>query len=71
MRSFLISALVILSIVSLGQNSYQIVDTTKTWNTIAIGNGVWNVISCGGTKTTWFRDITDPGDPYLNVLECE
>jgi hypothetical protein len=70
MRSFLTSALVILSIVSLGQNSYQIVDSTKTWNTIAIGNGVWNVITCGGTKTTWFRDITNPGDQYLNVLEC-
>lgn len=71
MRSFLISALVILSIVSLGQSSYQIIDTTKTWNTIGVGYITWGVAVCGGTTTTWFRDIFDPGDQYLDVLESD
>ncbi len=71
MRTFLISALVILSIVSLGQSSYQIVDTSKTWNTIRIGYITWGVAVCGGTTTTRFRDISIPGDQYLDVLECD
>ena len=71
MRTFLISTLITLSMVSVGQNSYQIVDTTKTWNTIRIGYGALNVVSCGGTKTNWFRDIYEPGDQYLDVIESD
>jgi len=71
MRTFLISILITLSIISFGQNSYQIVDTTKTWNTIRIGYGALNVVSCGGTKTNWFRDIYEPGDQYLDVIESD
>ncbi|MHC1774480.1 MAG: T9SS type A sorting domain-containing protein [Lentimicrobium sp.] len=70
MRSFLTSVLVILCIVSLGQSSYQIVDTTKTWNTIGIGYITWGVAVCGGTTTNSFRNISNPGDQFLDVLEC-
>ncbi len=71
MKTLFTSAFFLLSILSFGQQGYQIADTTKTWNTIQYGWASWGVWGCGGTTTTRFTDQYFPGDQYLDVIECE
>ena len=71
MKSLLASAFLLSGIFSFGQESYQIVDSTKTWNTIGYGWATWGVMNCGGTTTTGLTDKFFPGDQYLDVIECE
>ncbi|MBK9359400.1 MAG: hypothetical protein IPN08_18845 [Bacteroidales bacterium] len=71
MRTLLISTLITLSMVSFGQSSYQIVDTSKTWNTIRIGYIPGALQRAEGQTPTRFRDISIPGDQYLDVIESD
>ncbi len=65
----------ILSLIPLfifGQNTYQIADTTKTWNTVSIGYLAFNVAQCAGTKSNKFSGQTTIGNnTYLNVFESD
>jgi len=54
------------------QNPYQIVDTTKSWNTISIGFYAWNIAHCGGTTTNKFLNSQNfNGNTYREVYEIE
>jgi hypothetical protein len=64
--------LVLVSALLFSQSPYQIVDSTKSWNTIHIGAGAWGVWHCGGTTTTIFEgDSVINGESYLKVFESQ
>ncbi|NOX47415.1 MAG: T9SS type A sorting domain-containing protein [Chlorobi bacterium] len=53
-----------------GQNTYQIADTTKTWNTVSYGFLSFNVAQCSGTKSHILSGETNIGNiTYFNVFE--
>lgn len=55
---------------SYSQGAFQIVDTTKTWNTLQFGYGSLNVVHCGGTRTNIFHDEEIiGGETFLLVWE--
>jgi hypothetical protein len=71
MRAILATVLILISSMVSGQNSYQIADTTKTWNTMWGGYWALGIAHCGGTKTNKFGNEVIYGDTtYLMVMEA-
>jgi hypothetical protein len=76
MKRCKILSLVIMAILSLpfsviGQNPYQIADTTKLWRTLRGGWGAFMVAGCGGTYTHIFEGEAIVDDQtYLKVYEA-
>ena len=72
MKKLFTSIFIMLSALLYCQSPYQIVDTTKTWNTIHYWSGSWGVLNCGGTTTTKFEgDTVVNGKSYLKVFESQ
>jgi hypothetical protein len=70
LKGILLLILVLLSSLVHSQYNYQIVDTTKTWNTLQIGYGSFMVTYCGGTRTNVFHDEeVIGGNTFLDVWE--
>ncbi len=67
---FFIVVLLTFSLPVYSQTPYQIVDTTKSWNTMNMGFIIWGVAVCGGTKTDKFLNTnTFNGQIYRKVYE--
>lgn len=72
MKTLLTTFLTIFSLLAFGQNPYQIVDTTKDWNTMSYGIWSWGIYHCGGTKTNKFEEeFIIEEETYLKVFESE
>lgn len=71
MKSILTAIILLIASLASGQNQYQIVDTTKTWNTVWGGYWAFMIAHCGGTRTNKFGDeeIID-NKTYRMVLEA-
>ena len=60
------------AVFAFSQIPYQIVDTTKDWNTMSIGVWSWGIHHCGGTKTNKFEEEIIFGEQtFLKVFESE
>lgn len=72
MKTLLSTLLILISLMTFGQYSYQIADTTKSWNTVFIGSEGWNVLQCDGTRTHKFQgEETSNGLTFLKVFEAQ
>jgi hypothetical protein len=71
MKTILTAVLLLFSSLLSGQNHYQIVDTTKTWNTVWGGFWALMIAHCGGTNTNKFgeEEIIN-NKTYRMVLEA-
>lgn len=70
LKATLLLILVLFSSLVHSQYNYQIVDTTKSWNTLQIGYGSMMIPICGGTRTNIFHDeVSSGGYTCLMVWE--
>lgn len=70
MKAVFTTILLWITFLSFSQNTYQITDTTKKWNTVFFGAWSWNIIHCGGTKTNIIdEEFLYNGTTFFNVYE--
>lgn len=72
MKTLFSTIFILASFLSFSQNSFQITDTTKKWNTVTYGAWSWNVMHCGGTRTNKFQgEVIFNGTPFFLVFEAQ
>ncbi len=72
MKTLFTTLFLLISFLTFSQSISQIVDTTKKWNTVYYGAWTWNVMQCGGTRTTKIvGEVIFNDSTFFNVYESQ